>query len=242
MVPESLATVYAFLGLVAPGLLFQLLRERARPALEESAFREASRVALTSLAFTTASILILAAASAVAPRAVVDLAGWLESGSEYVSEHLWLVVSSVLLEVGLACALAWLSATALAVWVDDQSVKHAKTSIWHLAILESRPKGEETWLSIELMDGVKVWGYVHYFTTDLAMDNRELSLTGPGLSIQRVGEERKSVTATYLVLPGSDIRRMKVSYEPAMTTEPGTGSGAATTEEGPEPEKSREAV
>ena len=32
MLPESLATFYAFLGLVAPGLTYELLRETRRPA------------------------------------------------------------------------------------------------------------------------------------------------------------------------------------------------------------------
>lgn len=220
MIPESLTTLYAFLGLVAPGLVFQLLRERARPALEESTFREASRVALTSLLFTTISILTLALVSAILPRAFVNLPDWIQLQSEYVGNHLWLVAWSVLAEVGLACIIAWLAAAALAKWVDDPSVKHSKTSLWHLALLASRPDGKVAWVAAELTDEVKVWGYVHYFTTNLSLENRELSLMGPGLSIQRKGEDRKRLTVDYLLIPGPNIRRMKVSYEPAAEFTP----------------------
>lgn len=214
MVPESLAAVYAFLAFVAPGLVFQLLRERARPALDESAFREASRVALTSLVFTTVSILVLTLFSVIVPGVLVDLAEWMQSQSAYVGDHLWLVAWSVFAEVGVACILAWLAAAALSKWVDDPSVKISKKNVWELAILESRPHGKVAWVAVELKDDVTVWGYVHYFTTDLPLEDRELSLMGPGLSIRRKGEERKNLDVQYLLVPGPEVRRMKVSFEP----------------------------
>lgn len=214
MIPEGLATLYAFLGLVAPGLLFQLLRERARPALEEGAFREASRVALTSLLFTTASILLLALVSAVLPKVFVDLSAWMRLGAEYVGDNFWLVVWSVLAEVSLACFIAWRVAVAFAKR-DDPSVKYSKTSIWHLAILGSRPADKVAWVSAHLADESDVWGYVHYFTTDLPLENRELSLMGPGLAIRLKGKEPKPLAVDYLVIPGNEIRRLKITYEPA---------------------------
>ena len=215
MIPEGLATLYAFLGLVAPGLLFQLLREKARPALEETAFREASRVAFTSLIFTTASILVLALVSRAWPGMFVDLARWMGPKSEYFGDNLWLVARSVLAEVGLACMIAWLVAIVFARWVDDPSVKHSTHTAWYSALVGSRPKGEVAWVSVELTDDSRAWGYVHRFTTDRTLENRELSLMGPGLMIQRNGEARMKLKIDYLVIPGSEIRRMKVTYEPA---------------------------
>ncbi|WP_423462894.1 DUF6338 family protein [Promicromonospora sp. MS192] len=213
MIPEGFATLYAFLGLVAPGLLFQFLRERARPALEETAFREASRVAITSLVFTTASIWILALVSRALPGALIDLSEWIRLQSVYVGNHLWLVAWSVLAEVGLACLIAWLVAAALAKWFDDSGGRYSKTSVWHLAFSASKPDGKAAWVEVRLADDSKAWGYIHYFTTDLSLEKRELSLKGPGLAVQPKGGDLKELDRTYLVIPGPEIRRIGVSFK-----------------------------
>ena len=67
MAPDTLGALLAFLVFVAPGLCFELLRERRRPALEQTAFREASRIALTSLLFSGAALVVV----------VAVVAGWL---------------------------------------------------------------------------------------------------------------------------------------------------------------------
>lgn len=51
MTPQTMGALAAFLALVAPGIVFELRRERRRARRAETAFREAARVALGSLAF-----------------------------------------------------------------------------------------------------------------------------------------------------------------------------------------------
>ena len=103
MIPESVAALYAFLGLVTPGLVYQLLREGNRPGLEETTFREASRVALTSAVLTTLSLITLALISLRKPAWFVDAGDWLTDGTAYAAGHPALVAWSMIATVFLAC-------------------------------------------------------------------------------------------------------------------------------------------
>jgi hypothetical protein len=59
VIPQTILSLVAFLFLVAPGILFELRRERRRPGRKETAFREAARTALASLLFSVAAVLVL---------------------------------------------------------------------------------------------------------------------------------------------------------------------------------------
>ena len=72
MIPTNWLTVVLFLVLVAPGLLFDLLSERRRASVTESAFREASRVILASLIFDLFAFAVLAVIQTVKPRWIPD--------------------------------------------------------------------------------------------------------------------------------------------------------------------------
>jgi uncharacterized membrane protein SpoIIM required for sporulation len=61
VIPQTVLSLVAFLFLVAPGILFELRRERRRPGRKETAFREAARTALAGLLFSVAAVLVLRA-------------------------------------------------------------------------------------------------------------------------------------------------------------------------------------
>ncbi|WIX87731.1 DUF6338 family protein [Amycolatopsis sp. DG1A-15b] len=106
MIPQTLGALAGFLALVAPGIVFELRRERRRGRHQETAFREASRVALGSLVFTLVSLLLMTAVQAAGGRLFVSPADWLTRGEAYAREHLTLIVVSVAVELAVACALA----------------------------------------------------------------------------------------------------------------------------------------
>jgi hypothetical protein len=219
MVPDSLATLYALLALIAPGLAFQLVSERTRPPREESAFREASVVAVTSLVFTTLSVMILAAASREWPIWFVDVADWLDEGNQYASDNLWLVAKSVGLEVAVAVSFACLGALALSVLPTASKSPVAKTSVWWQALQGDKPKDKASWVKAELVDGTQIWGYVHYFTIQDIGNDRDISFTGPGLSIQRgIGKPVEENYYKYYVVGAAQIRLLKVGHEPTKQT------------------------
>ncbi len=108
MIPATVGGVIGFLVFIAPGVLFELLRERVRPPLEGSAFREASRVALMSVVLSGAAILILAILRAIFPSLLADPGAWLRDGDPYVDEEYARIAWTVGAELALACLLAWL--------------------------------------------------------------------------------------------------------------------------------------
>lgn len=224
MIPQSLGALYAFLGLVAPGLLFQQLRERARPGLDESAFREASRVALTSLVFTTLSLALLALVGALRRQWLVDLPSWALLGGQYLTSHMWLVAGSVLAEVTLACALAVLAArvaasrdTRASLHAGRTSGKLVKTGVWFQLFHGRLPARKAAWVRADLRDGTRIFGYVYFYTVDEApRDQQVISFQGPGLAVG--GKWSKPVEEDYytrIVVNASDIALMKVAYEEA---------------------------
>lgn len=214
MVPESFATLYALLGLVAPGLTYQLVTERTRPSRAESVFRETSVVAVTSFVFTTLSVLLLALASAIVPSLFVDLDDWLDQGNRYVADHIWLVTASVAIEVLLAVGLAALSAWQVSKNSKASKASIAKASVWHQALRGDTPDDKAAWVVADLLDGGRVWGYIHYFTTEDIGGDRDISFEGPGLSIQARGRERiEEDYYKYIVVSASQIRMLKVAHE-----------------------------
>jgi hypothetical protein len=214
MVPESFATLYAFLGLVAPGLVYRMVRERRAPSGVESAFREASVVVFASLIFSALSVFLLALMSLVVPTAFVDLQAWVDRGGDYVGAHLWLAATSALIEVGLACVLAYIAGRHLN-FDGDEEAPIVRTSVWFRRFQAGVPKGQVAWTSVELTDGTRLWGYMDYFTVGQDLDNRELSLKGPNLTSERPnGSKVKDNYWTYYVVNGSDVRLLKIRYEP----------------------------
>jgi hypothetical protein len=215
MVPQSLATLYALLALVTPGLTCQLVSERTRPSREESTFREASVVAVTSLVFSTLSVLILAAISKVRPSWFVDLVEWLDLGDGYASDHLWLVARSVGTEVLLAVLLAASSAWLLSLLPASSKSSIAKASVWYQSLKGDKPKDKASWVMAELADGTRIWGYVHFFTIQDLGNDRDISFMGPGLNVQRPGEAAPAEETyyKYVVVSAEQIRLLKVAHE-----------------------------
>jgi hypothetical protein len=211
VIPETLGTIVAFLGFVAPGLAFELLREKRRPSIEETAFREASRIALTSLVFTAASVLLLAAVRHFRSSVVVDPARWILYGSRYVHGNLELVATTLLLELAIALILA-----VLLDWLLRQSApgRIVPGSIWFQLFRQGCPEGATPWLHLKLKDETEVWGFVGDYTPDQKLENRELTIFGPKLQYLRKGEAQKKSLHSWssFAVRGDEISWMKVAY------------------------------
>lgn len=211
MIPETVGALLAFLGLIAPGVAFELLRERRRPALEETAFREASRIALSSLIFTTGSLAVLAIVRTIRPAAVLDPAAWINRGKDYVSGHIGLVSRTLLIELAIALLLA-----VLADWLFRRSApgRIAPGSMWYQQFRQRRPAGTRPWLHIRLDDETEVWGYLGDYSADQKLENRELTVRGPRLQYRRKGETTNEMLNSWssVLLRGEAIAWMKVAY------------------------------
>jgi Family of unknown function (DUF6338) len=211
MIPETLGAFLAFLGLVAPGLAFQLLRDRRRPSIEETAFREATRVALTSLVFTVAALGLLALLQNTGGLVMPDVAQWMRRGNAYLHDNLGLVSRALLLELVIA-----LSLVAVVDWILRRSApgRIVPGSIWFQLFRQRCPDGTTPWLHVKLEDDTEVWGYVGDYTPDQKLENRELTIIGPKLQYRRrddtVNEPLDSWSS--IAVRGAAISWMKVTY------------------------------
>jgi hypothetical protein len=220
VIPETVASLYAFLGLVAPGLVYQWLRERARPALKESAFREAGRVALTSLIFTSFSLVAWTLLAPYRPGLLANPADWLRGGNQYVVGNSRLVAQTTAFVVAVSCLAAGLAHSAGERLAGSFGRQVVKASVWYQLLVADVPKGKAPWVGLKLSDDSFAWGYVDYFTVDQEMKDREISLRGPGLKTEAAGKDtREEKKWERLVYRAEDVVWMKVMYLDAKPRE-----------------------
>jgi uncharacterized protein DUF6338 len=216
MIPQTLGSLLAFLGLIAPGLLFELRRERRRPIIEETAFREASRVALTSLAFTLSSLALLAVVRARRPELMPDPGAWLEQGHRYVNEHYRLIARTFLIEIAIAAALALLADWLLSGTARGRIVPG---SLWFHLLRMQRPENTVPWIHARLKDETEFWGYLGDYTPEEKLENRELSIVGPKLQMRRKGETTNTLLDTWasVAVRGDEINFLRITYVDTKT-------------------------
>jgi hypothetical protein len=180
---DTVGAVLGFLGLVAPGLVFELARGRRRPHTAESAFREAARIALTSLVFTSSSLAVLAIVRALEPRWLPDPGEWLRRGDAYLEDHYALVMVGLLLQVAVACCLAGLTHWALRRWgMGRADIRPG--SVWYQVLRQDRPESKDlVWLHLRLTDGTRAVGALRHYTSDDQSEHQMIALGGAGLEI-----------------------------------------------------------
>lgn len=229
MVPESVAALYSFFAFVAPGLVYQLLRERDRPALKESAFREASRVALTSTLYTTLSVIALLGVRSSQPGWLADPTEWLAHGRAYAVANAGLVLRTSIVVVVLASVFAYLGHVLSERWRRDPDV--VRTDVWYQMFKEDVPKGTVPWVVVKMSDGTVVWGHVDFFTVGEPVGNREISLKGPKLSIRGAADDEPKTEMYWqrISLRAAEISVLKVAYEPKTPKQRRWPIGAGST-------------
>jgi len=213
MIPDTIGSVLAFLGLIAPGLLFELLRERHRPTPEETTFREASRVALTSFVFTLCGFCVVALAAAIRPDAVPNVGEWLRRGDGYVQEH-YALIGTTLLGVVLVALAAAIVSDQILTRANRRRARMTSGSVWYHLFDHERPRDAVVWVHARLTDGSKVSGYMRHYTNGEKLDDREISLGGrflrqgePNEDEQRIDDRWDAVT-----FRGDRIQFMRIVY------------------------------
>jgi hypothetical protein len=212
LIPSTVGAFIAFLGLVAPGLVFQMARESRRPSHAETTFRELSRVALTSLIFTLASLALLACWRLAWPGQLIDVRAWLTRGQAYLSNHLVVVSFTLVLEVALACLLAFVAAEVL----SRSSRAHISPyGIWYKVLRDERPNGTKAWLALHLTDGTELTGLLRHYTEGEVLERQEIAIGGPHMmrltpdgKLSNIGENFDTA-----VVRGDQILYMVVRYQ-----------------------------
>ncbi|MFJ8963697.1 DUF6338 family protein [Lentzea sp. NPDC102401] len=228
MVPQTIGALASFLALVAPGIVFELLREQRRAGPKETVFREASRVALSSLAFTVASTAILLGVHALASKwfgwkLFADLTA-LVAKPDYVKQNVALLGYSAVAELVLACLLA-LAFDAVLARRRRQPRSLGRQSAWFKVFREDRPANALCWVHVMLEDGSSFFGFLRSYDAAGDPDTREIVLEGTKLTYVGEpvtgGDEKKTTVIgrdwERVVIPGARIRFMRVQYLDAET-------------------------
>lgn len=210
MLPSTWVSVVFFVLLIAPGLLFDLLAERRRVGLSESAFREASRVVLASLGFSALGLLLIGMIRVVHPPWMPSLRHLFGDPHSYIANNYDLILRALVIEAAVALAAAvglhWLLARGA-----DAPLQHRST--WSRVFVDERPADCVPHVRAALSSGTVYVGRVAHFAADLELADRELVLAPP-LFVKRAGGELTEMPTEWqrVVLPASSIDIIAVQY------------------------------
>ncbi|MGD1237500.1 DUF6338 family protein [Mycobacterium seoulense] len=242
MIPQTIVGFFFFLLLVAPGVRYELLRERRRPAINETAFREAARVALYSFGFSFSACVIISLLRIKFRTALFDPVAYNRDSKTYLATSytamIWTVVIEVLIAFALVYILDFVFATKLHLRFLDRlpaplqkamSPTIQKHGLWW-ELFENRfwrKDGKVPLLRIRLSDGSRVAGYLAGYTTYDKLENAEIAVTkGEGRGTQMlmldrkdsdpndatIGNQPKPIPDDVVWIRGEDISYIKVEY------------------------------
>ena len=222
MVPEALGAFLAFLGIVAPGIFFELRREKRRIGVTGWSFRDISAVALVGLSLTGVALALTFGFGRLffGAARVPDPEAWAQQGGSYFSAHFYPVVIAIAAVFVVALLLALVLAWGVAKWGGRREGSLAKHSLWHQAFHDDAPEGATPWVHVELTDGSAFFGDRRASTEGEDVDNREITLTGPKLSYRPPRGADGAVRDAqvigdrwdYVVIRSSQIRYLRVQY------------------------------
>lgn len=203
MIPDSFATVLAFLLLIAPGTVWELQRARHKPESKRTALQEVSQIVLASLLASGA-----AAISLWLPWSVLVLLPVLGSEPGTVPMVQVIVLASGTSALG--CAYSWL--WAFLTWGRLSPIKDSP--VWHqaLAIWGTAPTTPPL-LRIELTNGAVWKGRYKAMGAGVEDTERLIALAAPLAYRASPPEEfiSRDFTGTVL-LKSSDAISIEVFY------------------------------
>jgi Family of unknown function (DUF6338) len=211
VLPNSTTAILAFLGLVAPGLVFQLYRETYLPRSERTPFREVSYVVLVSLVCSAAAVGILVALAQGWPSAFPNVHDWI-TGRDYVADNWGLLARTGVSEVLLASLLAILAARVL----DRKRNKRrlSDQSSWWTVFREIERDGEN-YLCVRLRNGAQYFGsLMDYTASPEVLAEREIALCHPGLCYRERPDQDETELdrEVCVIVHGAEIESLTVSH------------------------------
>lgn len=210
MIPDSVSAFFGFLFLVAPGVAYEIHRERHRPALQQSVFREASRVALWSLILTTLAVTALVLSRLALPQLFLpDPQAWW-SDQAYAKQHFGSVGTFIIAEVILAQVLAWIVASMVG---RSERGRIHQGDIWHKVFAADVPHDREVQALI-LTKNAEYRGTVAGYTVNTDTSSRELELRHVTFRMRHGMNEAKYLPEPFdrIVVASTAIEEMWLHY------------------------------
>lgn len=222
MIPSSIATLVAFVLLIAPGLVADLEAGRHRAGAKETTFRELSRTVLFSLGCSGAAALIVVLSLILFRVAGPAQFHQVVTDAAYRTEHVLGILGALLATSIAGCVMAW----------AIQRLRYRKIpllqqiSAWRQVMREDIAKGQDPYARVRLSNGYSYYGVVAWYTDSIEADGRELVLTQPMYIQAPDSIEVQSVPAEWpqLVLRGNDIQALFVRAVPRSAVTPAIGA------------------
>ncbi|WP_188540570.1 DUF6338 family protein [Kocuria dechangensis] len=212
-----MATLLAFLFLVAPGLLADLLEARRRTGSPESAFREVSRVALFSLVCSLIGALVVGAVLALPSERIGFAPLEAVTDSQYALDNFLWSAAAVIAISAVGCAVA-VGIQRLRFGSLRQKIRPG--SAWATEFETPRKgKAARSVLQVELLTGERYIGVLAGFSHNIPQDERELSLKQP-LWVQRPSSEKPSkIPERYgiIILRGDQVKTIAAPLRDTRT-------------------------
>jgi Family of unknown function (DUF6338) len=212
--PSSWLSLLLFFLIIAPGLLFDLLSERRRAGLTESAFREISRIVLASLLFSGFAVAVLVVVRTVKPDWMPDPRKLLQHGN-YISKEYRLLTRTLVIEVAIALAASGFTHCLLSRRGGRASIR--QISAWTQVFKKDKPPGHDAYVRVRLSGGAVYYGAVANFTSGLDTAGRELVL-GPSLYAKAEPDSELSLlprVVQRIVISGDAIEVLSIDYQPS---------------------------
>ncbi len=212
MIPATFGALLGFLGLVAPGLVYNMIAGRRRSPRSQSTFAEVSSVALTSLSFSLIGLAILWLLQRYAGLALPNLGLWLTRGSKYVAGNLGKAFFGLSAQVALACGLA-----AAVAWIQTLRSRSRFTddTAFGSVFRQWAPTGSTNWVHLKLEDETEFWGYERAYDDRGDAAARVIVLQGKALMRQLPDEsDWQSIGKNweFVIVDVARIKYMQVIY------------------------------
>lgn len=215
--PETVASLIAFLLLVTPGICFELLRESSRPERVRSTFRETAVVVVASVVLSGAALAVLLLVREVESNWLPSPQDLARSPGASSTEHLGLVVRALTAHVVLACGLAY-AWHRLLCWKRPGGKVSPNPAWFEIVRGNANPRNDRVLVSVELQDGSGVRGLVKGY--DLTPDQSLRSLVLAGSDSNPLVTRRASTAVespvdpgwAYVVVPAEHIKLATVAF------------------------------
>jgi hypothetical protein len=221
VVPSSAGSLFGLLLVLAPGIWYELIRQRSRPGRADSTFVEVSRILLAGVLVSLTVLILLGLIRAINPHLLDDPQALLSQPS-YLAAHLGTLVWT----------LVWFLVFAMtipAAWLYNTPGKTAheeirQESLWvsyfdriprRAAATKGLPPFEYVYVQVRTEGDVLYRGRLAGYDNSPDLDGRELTISGPNLITKPVGEEWSSLERegwSVVIIPGDEIKDIHVLY------------------------------
>jgi uncharacterized protein DUF6338 len=213
MVPAGTFGVVVFFLFVAPGICYELLRDRTRLPREESTFVHVSRVLLSGTFITAFSLVLMAIVRWISPTSLLDLPKLLIQSTAYLADHPGLVGWTLVVQLGVSASLAVVFSDLLTPLASKGKPIHQADS-WHAMCELAAEQFRYVKVSLHLKSGRDILGIYVGASTELDPTKRELILGAP-LEERMAGSDKTVVLDEAwqrVIVPGAEIEFLAIAY------------------------------